>query len=151
MTARTLFAGSARGELMTLAAPVSFWGGVDPRTSAIVNARHPQKGELLRGRVVAIPQLVGSSSSAAVLLELICAGAAPAAILLREVDAILVMGCLAAQTLGDPAPPVVQMAQLPAFPDGTVMEVDAQIALEPVIRAAQTPSAAPPAPSPPLL
>ncbi len=104
---RTLFAGDAEGELLVLAAPLSFWGGVSWETGAITNARHPQLGEIVTGRILVIPEPVGSSSSSAVLLEMIRAGRAPAAIVLGRPDAILVVACLVAREMGWPAPPVL--------------------------------------------
>jgi predicted aconitase with swiveling domain len=59
------------------------------------------------GRILVVPEPVGSSSSSAVLLELIRAGRAPAAIVLGRPDAILVVACLVAREMGWPAPPVL--------------------------------------------
>ena len=33
------------GEALVLTAPISFWGGVDPKTGRIADVRHPQHGE----------------------------------------------------------------------------------------------------------
>ncbi len=30
------------GEALVLTAPISFWGGVDPRTGLIIDVSHPQ-------------------------------------------------------------------------------------------------------------
>ena len=112
-----LFAGEAEGALLVLTAPLSFWGGVAPTTGAIVDPRHPQHGACVAGQILVVPEPVGSSSSSAVLLELIRAGLAPAGIVLGRADAILVVGCLAAREMGWPAPPVLVMpgcAELPA-------------------------------------
>ncbi len=103
------YPGRAEGELLLLAAPLSFWGGVSWETGAITNVRHPQLGEIVTGRVLVVPEPVGSSSSAAVLLELIRGGRAPAAIVLGRPDAILVVACLVAREMGWAAPPVVLM------------------------------------------
>jgi len=130
LTGRAVFAGRACAPLFTVRGPLSFWGGVDPATGRIINARHADCGRSLAGQVVAIGELVGSSSSAAVLLELVANGAAPAAILLRQVDAILVVGCLAAREIGETAPPVVQLGALPEAVDGTVLRVIADTAHE---------------------
>ncbi len=127
---RAVFPGNAAGPLFTVRGPLSFWGGVDPATGRIINTRHADCGRSLAGQVVAIGELVGSSSSAAVLLELIANGAAPAALLLKQVDAILVVGCLAAREIGEAAPPVVHLAVLPDLPDGTVVRVCAETAHE---------------------
>ena len=129
LTARTLYPGEAAGALLVLDEPLSFWGGVDPVHGHVTNPRHPQHGASVAGRVLAIPRLVGSSSSSAVLLELIRVGRAPAALVLGAVDAILVVGCLAGRELGYACPPVVTLAPA-AFaalpPAASVVRVDAR-------------------------
>lgn len=101
------FPGSADAPALVLDAPLSFWGGVDPQSGKIIAVRHPQLGESVTGRVMIIPAPIGSSTSSAVLLELIHRGYAPAGIILGEPDAILVVGCLIAREMGWPAPPVL--------------------------------------------
>jgi predicted aconitase with swiveling domain len=78
--ARTLVAGTAEGRALVLDEPLSFWGGVDPATGDIIEARHPQHGENVAGRILVMPSGRGSSSSSSVLAEAIRAGTAPAAI-----------------------------------------------------------------------
>jgi predicted aconitase with swiveling domain len=51
-----------------------------------------------------IPATIGSSSAAAILLELVHAGLAPAAIVLHEPDAILLLGLIVAREMGHPTP-----------------------------------------------
>ena len=81
-----------RAPLLRLARPISFWGGVDPQTGEIVDARHPDRGARIGGTILALPGTIGSSSSSSVLLELVRVGQAPAALLLAEIDAILLLG-----------------------------------------------------------
>ena|SRR5436190_15202848 len=91
-------------EALVLTAPISFWGGVDPHTSAIADARHPEFAQKMSGRVLMIPATVGSSSAAAILLELVHANLAPAALILHEPDAILLLGLIVAKEMGLPTP-----------------------------------------------
>lgn len=127
MKGAVLFPGSAEGPVLRLAAPLSFWGGIDPRTGVIVAARHPQEGACVAGTVLVVPAPIGSSSSSSVLLELIAGGRAPAAIVLGAPDAILVVGCLVARELGHAAPPVLHATDVPDAerlrldPDGTIV------------------------------
>lgn len=104
-----LLAGAARGPLLKLSAPLSFWGGVDPKSGRIIQVRHPECGAVIKGTVLALPGTIGSSSSSAVLLELIRGGNAPAALLLHEPDAILLIGCLVAREMGWAAPPAFRL------------------------------------------
>lgn len=109
LTAKALFPGHAEGDLLKLTAPLSFWGGVDPDTGRIIDVRHPQHGTYLGGTVLAVPRLIGSSSSSAVMLELIRNGHAPKGLILGNVDAILIVGCLVGRELGYACPPVLQL------------------------------------------
>ena len=48
---RVLVAGEAAGPLLRLAAPISFWGGVDAGTGRIADPRHPDHGTSIAGSV----------------------------------------------------------------------------------------------------
>lgn len=104
---RTLVPGDAEGEALVLEEPLSFWGGLDPATGRLIDAHHPQLGELVTGRVLVMPSGRGSSSSSSVLAEAIRAGTAPAAIVLFEPDPIVALGAIVARELYGTAVPVV--------------------------------------------
>lgn len=107
---RVLVPGDAAGPLVRLDGPLSLWGGLDPQSGEIIDRRHPQSGERVSGRVVAMPFGRGSSSSSAVLLEAVRLGTAPAAFLLLEVDGILALGATVARELYDRGPPILVLA-----------------------------------------
>ncbi len=109
LTGVSVHAGEGRGRLLVLERPLSFWGGVDPGTGRVSDPRHPQAGESVRGRVVAMERAIGSSSSSAIMLELLRNDVAPAAIVLGSTDAILVLGILVAEELGYPGIPLVDV------------------------------------------
>jgi predicted aconitase with swiveling domain len=98
-----------RGEALILTAPISFWGGVDPRTGNIADVRHPQHGLSIGGKVLFLPGTIGSSSASAVLLELVKNGHAPAALVLHEPDAILLLGLIVAREMGWKTPAAVRL------------------------------------------
>ena len=135
---RVLVEGAARGPMLRLTHPISFWGGVDPVTGRIVDPRHPQHGCSIAGTVLAVPAAVGSSSSSAIGLELIREGKAPAAVLMGKADAILALGVVVARELGYETIPVVEApvsswadledgAALRVEEDGTVVVEDGAI------------------------
>jgi len=103
---RTLVAGTAEGPALVLDEPLSLWGGLDPRTGEIVEARHPQRGANVTGRILVLPSGRGSSSSSSVLAEAIRVGTAPAAIVLGEPDPILALGAIVARELYGRSVPV---------------------------------------------
>jgi predicted aconitase with swiveling domain len=110
MKAEVLVQGQpAQAEALVLTAPISFWGGVNPKTGLIADLRHPQHGTSISGKVLCLPATIGSSSAAAVLLELVTAGLAPAAIILHEPDAILLLGLIVAQEMGQQTPMALRL------------------------------------------
>jgi predicted aconitase with swiveling domain len=110
LTGRTVHPGEATAELLVLEAPLSFWGGTD-EDGTVVDEHHPQRGTRLAGRVVALPSARGSSSSSSVLAEQIRAGTAPAALVLTEPDAILMLGAWVAAELYGLRLPIVVLAE----------------------------------------
>ncbi|AZO20089.1 DUF126 domain-containing protein [Mesorhizobium sp. M1E.F.Ca.ET.045.02.1.1] len=100
---------AGEGEALVLTAPISFWGGVDPKTGCIADVRHPQHGETVSGRVLFLPGTIGSSSASAVLMELVHNGRAPAALVLHEPDAILLLGLIVAREMGWETPMAVRL------------------------------------------
>ena len=110
--ADVLCAGTACAEVLRLTEPLSFWGGVDPKTARVTLAGHPQMGEAVTGRVLLLPGLIGSSSSSAVLLELLYAGTAPAALIMTARDAILPIGVVVAAQMGWSTIPVLVAEEL---------------------------------------
>ena len=110
MNNHTLVAGFAEGKLLRLERPLSFWGGIDPDTGNVTDPRHPQHGQTIAHRVLAMEKIIGSSSGSSILLELISNGNAPAAIVLLEPDAILALAAIVGKELGHPPLPIVQVS-----------------------------------------
>ena len=110
---------------MVLDEPLSLWGGMDPATGEVIDARHPQRGACLTGRVVVMPAARGSSSSASVLAEAVRAGTAPAAIVLGEPDLILAIGAAVAEELYGVVVPVVVVDadRLARIVEGTELKI----------------------------
>lgn len=122
---RVLVAGEGEGPLLRLTHPISFWGGVDPVRGEIADPRHPQHGASVAGTVLVVPSAVGSSSSSAIMLELLREGRAPAAVVMGEADAILALGVVVARELGYDPIPVVEAAAdaFAGLDDGTRLRV----------------------------
>ena len=98
--ARVLVDGAAQGRVLRLLQPISFWGGVDPSNGVITQPLHPNSGAEISGTILTLPGMIGSSSSSAIMLELINNNMAPAALVMAEVDAILGLGVVAAEEIG---------------------------------------------------
>ena len=115
--------------MLRLDEPVSFWGGISPATSEVVLAGHPQRGERIAGSILVLPQPIGSSSSASVILELLYQGQAPRALILGVRDAILPIGVLVARQMNWDAIPVLAMAA-PPFRTGDALQIREDGAIE---------------------
>lgn len=97
------------GPALILSAPISFWGGIDAATASVIDPRHPEHGANIAGKLLFLPGTIGSSSASAVLMELVHRGKAPAAIVLHEPDAILLIGLVAAAEMGWTVPPALRL------------------------------------------
>ena len=93
--------------MLVLDEPLSFWGGVDAVSGAIIDTHHPQVGQSVAGRILMLHSGRGSSSSSSVLAETIRNRVGPAAILIVASDPILALGCLVAEELYGVTVPVV--------------------------------------------
>ena len=117
---------SVQGPLLLLPEPISFWGGVDATSGLIIDGQCSKCGSSVAHTVLAVAELRGSSSASAVLLELIYRNRAPAAILLTEVDAILVLGAITGREMGWQTPPILRVAKadLVSLAPDCVVEID---------------------------
>ncbi|MFN2544711.1 MAG: aconitase X swivel domain-containing protein [Actinomycetota bacterium] len=127
LTGRALSPGTASGRALVLEEPLSFWGGVDTGTGRIIDARHPQTGASMTGRIVVMPSGRGSSSSSSVLAESVRARTGPAAILLARADPIILLGAVVARELYGTELPVVVLDRdgYALISDGDTVSVDA--------------------------
>ncbi len=129
---RPIVAGSAEGMALVSREPLSFWGGVCPRTGEVIDRRHELSGASVTGKVFVLPTGRGSSTSSAVLMQSIKAGVAPAAIINLSVDPILALGSIVSDELYRQTVPIVILGQedfssikqddyLAVKPDGKVL------------------------------
>ena len=116
--------GSAEGRVLKLPS-LSLWGGIDPNNGRLSDPALPHHGESVAGRVLMIAEPVGSSSSSAVLLELLHSGNAPAAIVLGRLDAIIGLGILVAREMGWATIPIAVLAPVEQqkIADGDMLRV----------------------------
>ena len=131
---RPIVAGSAEGPALVSKEPLSFWGGLCPRTGKIIDRRHELSGAIVTGRVFVFPKGRGSSTSSATLLESIKTGVAPAAIVNLKVDPILALGSIVADELYHQAIPIVVLSEEDFFSikqdDHLAIEPDGKVLLE---------------------
>ncbi|MEM7093054.1 MAG: DUF126 domain-containing protein [Actinomycetota bacterium] len=124
---RPLVVGEASGALLRLDAPLSFWGGFDPASGRVIDRAHPQVGESLAGRIVAMPGSRGSSGTPGVLGESLRLGTGPTALLITKADVNLVAGALVASSLYSRVCPVLLLGEgeFRRLPENGIALVDA--------------------------
>jgi predicted aconitase with swiveling domain len=105
--AQVLTEGVGSGPALLLDAPISFWGGIDPLSGAIIDVHHPQTGTILAGTVTVLPAIRGSNAGGTVLLECIRQGTSPLAIVLQESNQILSIGSIIGKEIYGISVPIV--------------------------------------------
>ena len=97
--ARMLTVAEAKGPVLHLTAPLSFWGAFEPRTGIILDVHHPQCGACVTGTILLMRESKGSGSAPGAIAEAIRLGTAPAAIVLVTPDINLAVGAEVAAVL----------------------------------------------------
>ncbi|WP_312364953.1 aconitase X [Ensifer sp.] len=105
IAAHSILGGTAEGQIVAAPEALSFWGGVDPATGAVIDVHHPLHGVCLTGSILMMPSSRGSCTGSGVLLDLALTGRAPAALIFSEAEDVLTLGALiAAEMFGKPLP-----------------------------------------------
>ncbi len=120
LTGRKIYPGKAKGEALVSSAPVSFYGGVDPGSGIIVENGHPLEGKSVAGKILAFPNGKGSTVGSYTLYRLKKNGKAPAAIINKECETIVAVGCIISEI------PCVDKIAIDKIESGKTVEVDAE-------------------------
>jgi predicted aconitase with swiveling domain len=91
---RTISRGVAEGKALTTTQPISFYGGVDPETSEILEKGHELQGKRIKGRILVFPTGKGSTVGSYTLYRLKKGGVAPAGIINRECETVVAVGAI---------------------------------------------------------
>jgi hypothetical protein len=116
--------GNATGPALVLPSPLSFWGGVDPQTGAIIDRTQAACGAKLAGKVLVMPSGRGSSSSSSVVAEVIRNRLGPVAFVMQRPDPIITAGAIVARSLYGIVCPVVT-ADIGGISDGMAISISA--------------------------
>jgi len=91
---RIISMGIAEGEALTTTQPISFYGGVDPDTSEILEKGHELQGKKIKGKILVFPTGKGSTVGSYTLYRLKKGGVAPAGIINRECETVVAVGAI---------------------------------------------------------
>jgi predicted aconitase with swiveling domain len=119
MRGRTVNPGRARGEALVSRTPLSFYGGVDPKTGVVVERGHELQGKSVAGKILVFPRGKGSTVGSYVIYALKKNGVAPLAVVNEETEPIVAAGVILADI------PCVDRVDLSPLETGDLVEVDA--------------------------
>jgi predicted aconitase with swiveling domain len=91
---RIISRGVAEGEALTTTQPISFYGGVDPETSEILEKGHELQGKRIKGKILVFPNGKGSTVGSYTLYRLKKGGVAPAGMINRECETVVAVGAI---------------------------------------------------------
>ena len=91
---RIISRGVTEGEALTTTQPISFYGGVDPETSEILEKGHELQGRRIKGKILVFPTGRGSTVGSYTLYRLKKGGVAPAGIVNRECETVVAVGAI---------------------------------------------------------
>ena len=94
MKGRIIFGGIAEGEALTTIQPISFYGGVDPETSEILEKGHELQGKRIKGKILVFPNGKGSTVGSYTLYRLKKGGLAPIGIINTECETVVAVGTI---------------------------------------------------------
>jgi predicted aconitase with swiveling domain len=91
---RIIFKGVTEAEALTTIQPISFYGGVDPETSEILEKGHELQGKQIKGKILVFPTGKGSTVGSYTLYRLKKSGVAPAGIINSECETVVAVGAI---------------------------------------------------------
>lgn len=91
---RIISRGTAEAEALTTTQPISFYGGVDPETSEILEKGHELQGKRIKGKILVFPTGKGSTVGSYTLYRLKKGGVAPAGLINSECETVVAVGAI---------------------------------------------------------
>ncbi len=94
MKGRIISRGVAEAEALTTTQPISFYGGVDPETSEVIEKGHELQGRQIKGKILVFPTGKGSTVGSYTLYRLKKGRVAPAGIINSECETVIAVGAI---------------------------------------------------------
>ena len=94
MKGRIIFKGSVEAKALTTNQPISFYGGVDPETSEIIEKGHELQGKRIKGKILVFPTGKGSTVGSYTLYRLKKGKLAPAGIINSDCETVVAVGAI---------------------------------------------------------
>ena len=94
---RKISKGHAKGEVIVTKDPLSFLGGVDPKTGTIIDSSHELYGKKISEKILVIPSGKGSTVGSYVIFQMAKNKTAPSAIISLKAEPIIATGAIMAE------------------------------------------------------
>ncbi len=116
---RKISKGKGVGRLIVGRNPLSFLGGVNPKTGEIIDPNHDLKGQIIKDKVLFIPGGKGSTVGSYIIFQMKKNNTAPSAIICIEAEPIIATGAIMSDI------PMVDCPEdTSELLDGALVEVD---------------------------
>lgn len=118
---RSISKGVAEGEALATMQPISFYGGVDPDTSEIIEKGHELQGKRVKGKMLVFPSGKGSTVGSYTLYRMKNSDTAPAGIINRECETVVAVGAIISEI------PCVDKIDISKIETGDIVRVENNI------------------------
>jgi len=125
---RVIVPGKCRGEALSSKKPISFLGGVDPETGAVIEKNHDLEGKCIKDKILCFPHGHGSTVGSYVMYALTKNKVAPKAILNEKADPVIVVGAVIAEI------PMMDQIEINEINTGDLLEVDCEKGIVKILR-----------------
>jgi len=118
LTGRKISKGLAEGEVLKSSSPISFLGGVDPKTGIVMDKNSSAFGKSVKDKIFVFPMGKGSTVGSYVIYQLKKNGAAPLAIINREAETIVSVGAIISDI------PMVDKIEIDSIEEGKKIKIN---------------------------
>lgn len=94
---RTIVEGQVEGEVIISPLPISFLGGIDPKSGKIIDSENPLFGQEITNKIFIFPEGRGSTVGSYVIYGLKINGVAPLAFIANKAETIVAAGAILAE------------------------------------------------------
>lgn len=112
--------GIVEGEALVTTDPISFMGGVNPKTGVITEKNHQLYGQSIKDKILVFPMGKGSTGGSYMLYDMCSRGVGPRGIINRKAEPVVVIGAIISKL-----PMIDRLEEDPAIKTGDWVQLDA--------------------------
>ena len=118
LSGRRISKGLAEGEVLKSTSPISFLGGVDPKTGVVMDKNSNAFGKSVKDKIFVFPMGKGSTVGSYVIYQLKKNGTAPLAIINKEAETIVSVGAIISDI------PMIDKIEIETLEEGKKVKVN---------------------------